>query len=160
MSGESTPCPALAARPCLSCAHERLFERARRGRTSEEGARGLAVACRQSVSAAAARPDARSSSRSGTATGLACARRPDMPGQRRDPGIAREARRPCRIEDRPSDGRPNLALMSHFGRIESAVAWMNALSFSTSSGLILPVKSGIPRPVAGPSKTNFSRCSI
>jgi hypothetical protein len=42
------------------------------------------------------------------------------------------------------------------GRIESAVPWMNALSFSTSAGLRRLVKSGIPLPMYGPLNTNLS----
>ncbi len=47
-----------------------------------------------------------------------------------------------------------------FGRMASAVPWIKALIFSTSSLLSLPVKSGMPRTVAGPLKTNLSRFSM
>lgn len=48
----------------------------------------------------------------------------------------------------------------HLGRIASAVPWMKALIFSTSSALSLPVKSGIPRDMAGPLKTKLGRFSM
>ena len=64
---------------------------------------------------------------------------------------ARRLRSPC----------ARLRAFGHFlGRIASAVPWMKALIFSTSSTLSLPVKSGMPRLMAGPLKTNLSRCSI
>lgn len=42
------------------------------------------------------------------------------------------------------------------GRIESAVPWMNAFSFSMSAGERRPVKSGIPLATNGPLKTYLS----
>jgi len=52
------------------------------------------------------------------------------------------------------------AAFSHFGRIESAVPWMNALIFSRSSGFSLPVKSGMPRSASPLLNTILSRFAI
>ncbi|MPN39193.1 hypothetical protein SDC9_186721 [bioreactor metagenome] len=46
------------------------------------------------------------------------------------------------------------------GRMASAVPWMKALMDSTSSPDSLPVKSGMPRAMAGPLKTKLGRFSI
>ena len=53
--------------------------------------------------------------------------------------------------------RPDVAPFSYFGRIASAVPWMNAFSFSTSSAPSLPVKPGMPLFVNGPLKTKLPR---
>ena len=47
-----------------------------------------------------------------------------------------------------------------FGRTASAVPWMKARIFTTSSALSLPVKSGMPRETKGPLNSILSRCSI
>jgi len=49
---------------------------------------------------------------------------------------------------------------AYFGRTASAVPWMKALIASISSNDSLPVKSGMPRSVAGPLRIILSRFSM
>ena len=52
------------------------------------------------------------------------------------------------------------AVSAGFGRIASAVPWMNACNFGTSSSFNLSVKSGMPRSMYGPLNTKRSRFAI
>src|SRR6218665_2704730 len=86
------------------------------------------------------------------------------------PGFGRASlSRPAGVNDRDGygaagkEGRAPAFLPTcspYFGRIASAVPWMKALMLSMSSLESLPVKSGMPRAVAGPWTTNLSRFSI